>query len=167
MNDATTNKGNTMNSIKAIIAILVSIIVRPILNLLVVKPLAGQLGPVKKISRAIVKMNEDGRCWDIARGQIICTSLDEVYETIGHIFSVAKVIRIKDRFSAPLSSGYRDILINISIFGVKCEVQVHLNSVLKVKKEVGHKIYVAVREGRMNEVEADKVTNPLYLKAIK
>ena len=46
------------------------------------------------------------------------------------------VVRIKDRISEPLDSGYRDVLLNLRIKGIGCdmimELQLHLRDIIKL-----------------------------------
>ena len=58
------------------------------------------------------------------------------------------VVRIKDRISEPLDSGYRDVLLNLRIKGIGCdmimELQLHLRDIIKLK-EAGHRTYDFLR----------------------
>lgn len=56
------------------------------------------------------------------------------------------VLRFKERFSVPLPSGYRDILMNVTIAGcaLVLELQLHLQDIVRYKKEA-HKIYDLAR----------------------
>ena len=53
-----------------------------------------------------------------------------------------QVVRIKDRISYPLDSGYRDVLLNLKVVGydLVMELQLHLKDVIALKKG-GHRIY--------------------------
>ena len=46
------------------------------------------------------------------------------------------VVRIKDRITNPLESGYRDVLLNLRIKGIGCdmimELQLHLRDIIKL-----------------------------------
>ena len=46
------------------------------------------------------------------------------------------VVRIKDRISSPLESGYRDVLLNLRIKDIGCdmimELQLHLRDIIKL-----------------------------------
>ena len=53
-----------------------------------------------------------------------------------------RVIRVKDRVSEPLESGYRDVLLNVVVDGcdMVMELQLHLRDVIAIKK-IGHRTY--------------------------
>jgi len=57
-----------------------------------------------------------------------------------------QVVRVKERFTLPLPSGYRDILLNVKIKGSDhvAELQLHLKDIIAHKKET-HKIYDLMR----------------------
>ena len=50
-----------------------------------------------------------------------------------------EVVRIKDRVSEPMDSGYRDVLLNLRIKGIGCdmimELQLHLRDIIKLVSE--------------------------------
>ena len=57
-----------------------------------------------------------------------------------------KIVRTKDRVTKPLPSGYRDLLLNITVEGCEMvmELQLHLKDVIAVKEEA-HRIYDFLR----------------------
>eukprot|EP00756_Hemistasia_phaeocysticola_P033960 Hpha_TRINITY_DN16496_c0_g14::TRINITY_DN16496_c0_g14_i2::g.162811::m.162811 len=60
-----------------------------------------------------------------------------------------EVMRIKNRFAAPCTGGYMDVLVNVLIgegtHSHVAEIQLHLKAVLDVKKDAGHHTYKWVR----------------------
>jgi len=60
---------------------------------------------------------------------------------LAEIQATSKVIRLKDRFEKPVN-GYRDVLMNVETSnGHIVEMQLHLESILKVKDGMGHALY--------------------------
>ena len=57
-----------------------------------------------------------------------------------------KIVRSKDRVFKPLSSGYRDVLLNITIEGcdMVMELQLHFKDILAIKQQA-HRIYDFLR----------------------
>ena len=56
------------------------------------------------------------------------------------------VVRAKDRFNAPLDSGYRDMLLNVRLEGSDHvgELQLHLRTIIDIK-EAAHRTYALMR----------------------
>merc|ERR1712070_693924 len=71
------------------------------------------------------------------------------------------IVRTKDRVTKPLPSGYRDVLLNITIEGcdMVMELQLHLKDVIAVK-EGAHRIYDLLRTSgwEKDEVQAEMLT---------
>ena len=73
--------------------------------------------------------------------------------------SRVSIVRTKDRVTKPLPSGYRDVLLNVTVEGCEMvmELQLHLKDVIAVKEEA-HRIYDFLRTlgWEKDEIEADK-----------
>lgn len=83
---------------------------------------------------------------DLVRSSIIVNNEADVKEALEAIKSKFEVTRIKDRFASPLSTGYRDMLINVKLpGGIEGEIQVHVPEMIAAKK-VGHKLYDVTRK---------------------
>ena len=56
------------------------------------------------------------------------------------------IVRAKDRFNKPLDSGYRDMLLNLTLNGSKHvgELQLHLRDIIDIK-EAAHRTYALMR----------------------
>ena len=57
-----------------------------------------------------------------------------------------KVVRVKDRFSNPVSGGYRDMLLNVRVGDLKHvgELQLHIESIKAIKPKA-HRLYDLLR----------------------
>lgn len=111
------------------------------------------LAPVKGRARSVEKVDSEfggdwSRLLDGARASVAVDSVGEVRKVITMMRRAGlKPARApKDRLNNPLSSGYRDVLINVTTpSGMIGEVQVHLKPML-VAKASGHKHYETMRE---------------------
>jgi ppGpp synthetase/RelA/SpoT-type nucleotidyltranferase len=82
---------------------------------------------------------------DLVRGSIVVQSEEDIPSAIQEVRDRFNVIRVKDRFSEPLASGYRDVLINVRLpNGSVGEVQIHIPAMLAAK-ELGHLLYQVER----------------------
>lgn len=87
------------------------------------------------------KIPEANRLVDIAGSKIIYNSLKDLYSALEKFSSEYKILKIKDRIQKPLTSGYRDILMNIEMKnGHIVEFRLHLKDIDKAA-ESGHKLY--------------------------
>lgn len=110
---------------------------------------------VKGVKRAAEKMFQEevdtGKAFDetwlkdLVRGSIVVETEAEVPGAIEAIRESFDVVRVKDRFANPLSTGYRDVLINVRLpDGMWAELQVHIPEMLAAK-ELGHLLYEVER----------------------
>lgn len=127
------------------------------------------LGKVKGFDRAAVKLMRDtvevygepqpDQIRDLLRATIVVNSPDQVAEAIDAVAQRFEVVRVKNRFTDPLPTGYRDALINVrTAEGVEAEIQVNVPEML-VAKDSGHKLYEMSRslpegDARRSELEA-------------
>ncbi|WP_233218914.1 eCIS core domain-containing protein [Deinococcus arcticus] len=73
---------------------------------------------LKDVTRSTEKVNADyqgnaAQLLDVSGSRLLFTKLDDVYGALAYIRSKYNVVQIKDRFVAPMASGYRDIVLNI------------------------------------------------------
>lgn len=71
------------------------------------------------------------RVTDVVRGSIICHSaaqVNKVFEALKAAPGVT-VVRCKNRFSHPSTTGFRDALVNVRVGGMVCEIQIHLANI--------------------------------------
>jgi len=109
--------------------------------------------PTKGLGRIEEKVRADYggdiRCIvDAARGSIICETLDQLAVAVKILLEggegTHEVVRVKDRLSKPISGGYRDVMLNITIDSHICELQLHLASLIAIKSQA-HRIYDILR----------------------
>ncbi len=106
---------------------------------------------LKERDRAEEKVASDyggdwSRLLDVVRATVAVDSLEELEEAVKKVSKSGKVVRVKNRFSSPLSNGYRDYLMNLQLpSGVIAEVQFHLKPILKAREQE-KEIYETVRE---------------------
>lgn len=80
---------------------------------------------------------------DMVRGSIIVKSMDDVPAAIEAVRAAFPLVegRLKNRFEKPLSTGYRDVLMNVHLpGGIPGEVQIHIPEMIAAKS-IGHKVY--------------------------
>ena len=82
---------------------------------------------------------------DVARVMLVVATPAQAVRALALFKETCEVARVKNRFSpeAPLY-GYRDILLNLRIDGVYCEVQIGLAPLVAVRRKM-HKFYGIVR----------------------
>jgi hypothetical protein len=108
-------------------------------------------GPLKKRKRIDEKVEADyggdaSQVKDIVRSSLSYKKITDVYAALDKL-STAKgieIVRMKDRMRKPIPGGYRDIMLNVQVGDHVCEVQLHLDSILQVKKQA-HKLYAQAR----------------------
>ena len=113
-------------------------------------------GPNKTRARAMEKIENDyggdhTKLVDVVRGSAIFTTFIQltlfVEVLLGDRFPELIVVRVKDRFNAPLDSGYRDVLLNYKFEGTSGhmgELQLHLRTIIDIK-ETAHRTYALMR----------------------
>eukprot|EP00397_Hematodinium_sp_SG-2012_P005795 GEMP01005819.1.p1 GENE.GEMP01005819.1~~GEMP01005819.1.p1 ORF type:complete len:1000 (+),score=174.66 GEMP01005819.1:23-3022(+) len=115
-----------------------------------------QVAQLKSESRTDEKVMDDyhgdySKVNDMVRGSILCKDVDQLKTTWDNLQKISgiKVVRLKNRFRDALFTGYRDMLILISIDvidprgntrGHVCEMQLHLEEIL-TRKEESHDVY--------------------------
>jgi len=111
-------------------------------------------GPLKLKQRVLEKTRSDYKgnflqVIDIVRASAVFHTLVDFNRAVLALQAsggVATIVRSKDRVFKPLDSGYRDVLLNITVQGcdMVIELQLHLKDVIAVKSEA-HRIYDFLR----------------------
>lgn len=88
-------------------------------------------------------------CVDIVRSSAVFNSLidySDALDALKQPGGSVKIVRTKDRVTNPLPSGYRDVLLNVTVEGcdLVMELQLHLKEIIAVKEEA-HRIYDFLR----------------------
>ena len=101
----------------------------------------------------------DVRCIvDAARGSLVFSTLGGLLEVVEALVSGSSsadaaaaagatqfiIVRVKDRLSKPATGGYRDIMLNGSVAGHVCELQLQVKKLLDFKAHA-HKLYEILR----------------------
>mmetsp|Transcript_6097 Transcript_6097/g.10411 ORF Transcript_6097/g.10411 Transcript_6097/m.10411 type:complete len:815 (-) Transcript_6097:21-2465(-) len=117
---------------------------------------------LKSKNRSMEKIDNDyngdrSRLTDMVRGSVVCSDPWKVMDSWQETDTVARVLRVKNRFASPVN-GYRDFLLNIEVTppqGAKyiVELQIHLKSMMDYKNKIGHKIYEDIRSGKLSPSE--------------
>ncbi len=96
--------------------------------------------------------NDAARLVDLAGSKITFERVDDIYRALDDIErSGLKILRVKDRFIDPASSGYRDILMNVQApNGLVVELRLHLKSIDKVSDKFDHALYEISRGLKIN-----------------
>jgi hypothetical protein len=113
-----------------------------------------QQGPNKTRARAMEKIEGDyggdhAKLVDVVRASAIFTTFMQLalfVEVLLEEGCTLIVVRAKDRFNAPLDSGYRDMLLNVMLMGSEHvgELQLHLQTIIDIK-EAAHRTYALMR----------------------
>jgi hypothetical protein len=121
---------------------------------------AGIKGPVVVIAplkteesfmRKVVKEN-DGKfdsVGDLVRGMVMVDTIAELPQVLDALKASGAVFArpVKNRFEKPTPSGYRDIMMNITLpNGHIAEVQVNTKEMVIAKERKGHPLYAIERE---------------------
>lgn len=128
--------------------------------------LADLKGIPRSVEKVLDQMEYTGDLKDILRGSIVARSVADV-ETLSASVKEAfpGEITIKDRFSKPLSSGYRDMMMTLEIApGIHAEIQIHIPEMIQAK-EVGHAYYEEQRSLPRSDPrwkELDGIMKKLY-----
>merc|ERR1711988_1124566 len=90
-------------------------------------------GPLKREERIVEKVEKEyggnyARVVDVVRASVVFQNAADLARLIGSLSddeaTEVKVVRVKDRFSIPVSGGYRDMLLNVRVG----ELQLHIEA---------------------------------------
>lgn len=128
--------------------------------------LNASLPPIKTYERALnkvtTKFNGDAsQLTDLARASILANNIHDLMQAYQTLSEQTQVLQVKNRFSSPKESGYRDLntLIKLPQTGMIVEVQLHLNEIAKIKSGPEHKAYEEIQE---IEALANVENRPLF-----
>ena len=84
---------------------------------------------------------------DVARGAIVCKTMDDVYFAMHCLSQSYKNMIIKDRFEDPPTTAYRDLCVIVRTDDSHfAEIQIHLESYWLAKKHKGDDLYQQGRD---------------------
>ncbi len=106
---------------------------------------------------------------DIVRGSLVCDNISDLIKTYDFIAQHASVLEVKNRFSAPAASGYRDIkmLVRLNNSGLVAEVQLHLEAIAEIKNGEEHDIYEMIQSIERLAIAQDRELNDIEKMKIK
>jgi hypothetical protein len=121
--------------------------------------------PLKKEKRVLEKLHraykgDVGRLLDLVRSTLVVKNIEAILAVASHISDNAVVYNVKNRFATKYDGkdtcGYRDLNMSLSFkeledtaFGPHVfELQVHLDQILEIKSDAGHKRYIRMRNLR-------------------
>ena len=108
---------------------------------------------------------------DLLRATIVVNSESQIQPTLELIKQkFPQVLRVKDRFTKPQDTGYRDILMNVKLpNGLAVEIQLNIPEMIKAKTS-GHVLYAMSRnleEGDPQKAKLDALSRDLYSEAYR
>ena len=112
-------------------------------------------GPLKGRERIVEKVeNEYGgnysKVVDVVRASAVFDNAADLARLVASLSddgaTEVKVVRVKDRFSNPVSGGYRDMLLNVRVGDLQHvgELQLHIESIKAIKPKA-HRLYDLLR----------------------
>jgi hypothetical protein len=122
---------------------------------------------------------------DLVRGMVMVDTIAELPQVIDALKSSGAVFArpVKNRFEKPTPSGYRDIMMNITLpNGHIAEVQINTKAMVSAKERLGHPLYVQERaipaaakmagraitpEENVRIAELQKQQNDIYIRAFQ
>ena len=112
-------------------------------------------GPLKRRERIVEKVEKEyggdyARVVDVVRASAVFQNAADLARLVGSLSddgaTEVKVVRVKDRFSNPVSGGYRDMLLNVRTGDLRHvgELQLHIESIKAIKPKA-HRLYDLLR----------------------
>ena len=98
----------------------------------------------KEFTRIMQKVREKegdaSQLYDLAAGRVVYPTMEKLSAGLAHTAEALKdtgaiIVRVKERFSEPMSSGYRDVLMNIrTLEGIVTELRFELDPLLRISE---------------------------------
>ena len=128
---------------------------------------------VKSKLRAIDKINSDlaganDKITDLARTSIVAKNVAELMAAFTLFDQQTELVRIKNRFSAPKASGYRDLnlLVRLPESKIIAEVQLHLEAFSAIKNGKEHDNYEQIQQIERLQITDNRALSEIELAAI-
>lgn len=129
---------------------------------------------IKSYERAAQKVaikfdGDASRLTDLARASIVADDIHSLMTAFESLSHNVQIVQVKNRFTAPKMSGYRDLnlLVKLPQTGMIAEVQLHLKTISEIKNGEEHQVYETVqaieakakRQNRqLNDIEIARIT---------
>ncbi|SMY16377.1 phosphoribosylglycinamide formyltransferase [Photobacterium aquimaris] len=132
--------------------------------------LPGKKSRVRALQKITTELHgKSDALTDLVRGSIVATNIDDLIKAYDYLIQYTDVCAVKNRFSQPTDSGYRDIklLIRLPNSHFIAEIQLHLKKIASIKNGAEHSIYEQIQnierqamiESRLlHELEQRKIT---------
>ena len=79
---------------------------------------------------------------DLCRAMAVCKTMDDVAKVVKAVARKLRPVRCKSRFERETSSGWRDCLVNVSVDGHICELQISHRTMIAARRGLhGHDVY--------------------------
>ena len=112
-------------------------------------------GPLKSKKRIVEKVEKEyagkySKVVDIVRASAVFDNAADLARLVASLSddgaTEVKVVRVKDRFSNPISGGYRDMLLNVRVRSIPHvgELQLHIGGIISIKPKA-HRVYEILR----------------------
>jgi ppGpp synthetase/RelA/SpoT-type nucleotidyltranferase len=128
---------------------------------------------VKSKLRAIDKINSDlagasENITDLARTSIVAKDVPTLMAAFALFDQQTELVRIKNRFTEPKASGYRDlnILVRLPKSKIIAEVQLHLEAFSAIKNGKEHKNYEQIQQIERLQLTDNRALSEIELAAI-
>ena len=109
--------------------------------------------PIKSYQRAQQKVaskfaGDASRITDINRASLIAHDIRQLMTVYQTLATQVDIMQVKNRFSAPKDSGYRDLnlLIKLPKTDMIAEIQLHLGEIANIKNGAEHLVYEQVQQ---------------------
>ncbi|MCP4955056.1 hypothetical protein [Photobacterium aquimaris] len=132
--------------------------------------LPGQKSRTRALQKITTELHgKSDALTDLVRGSIVASNIDDLIAAYDYLIQYTDVCAVKNRFSQPTDSGYRDIklLIRLPNSQYIAEIQLHLKKIASIKNGAEHSIYEQIQnierqamlESRLlHELEQRKIT---------
>lgn len=111
--------------------------------------LPGQKSRIRAQQKIMTELDgKTAALTDLIRGAIIASTIDDLISAYDHLIQYTDVCAVKNRFSRPTHSGYRDIklLIRLPNSHFIAEIQLHLKKIASIKNGEEHSIYEKIQK---------------------
>ena len=128
---------------------------------------------VKSKLRAIDKINSDlagnsEKITDLARTSIVAKDIGTLMDAFALFDQQTELVRVKNRFSSPGASGYRDLnlLVRLPKSKIIAEVQLHLEAFSQIKNGKEHDNYQQIQQIERLQLTDNRALSEIELAAI-
>ncbi|MFT5789990.1 MAG: hypothetical protein ACI8SJ_002113 [Shewanella sp.] len=115
------------------------------------------LADIKSRDRAQLKLqnklnNDASQLTDLVRASIVSKDIHNLMQAYALVKSDSQIVQVKNRFSQPKDSGYRDLnlLVKLPKSQMIAEIQLHLADIAEIKSGDEHLVYEQVQQIQSN-----------------